>query len=67
MVMSVLSVSLILKESVFKRFVTEKNSTFQFKLLSNSVYVEPDEVGQPIKEVDQNLTITKELYSTIVP
>ena len=39
---------------------------FQFKLLPNPVYLEPDEVYQPFVETDENLTITKELYMTIV-
>ena len=40
-------------------------SKFQFKLLLNLVYLEPDEVYQPFVEFDKNLTITKELYMTI--
>ena len=38
----------------------------QFKLLPNPVYLEPDEVYQPFVEIEENLTITKELYMTIV-
>ena len=34
-------------------------------LLPNPVYLEPDEVYQPFVEIDENLTITKELYMTI--
>ena len=37
----------------------------QFKLLPNPVYLEPDEVYQPFVEIDENLTIIKELYMTI--
>ena len=40
-------------------------SKFQFKLLPIPVYLEPDEVYQPFVEIDENLTITKELYMTI--
>ena len=45
---------------------SRNNSTFQFKLLPHPIYIEPDEVYQPFVEIDQNLTITKELYSIIV-
>ena len=38
---------------------------FQFKLLSNPVYLEPDEAYQPFVEIDETFTITKELYMTI--
>ena len=38
---------------------------FQFKLLPNLVYLEPDGVYQPFVESDEDLTITKELYMTI--
>ena len=38
---------------------------FKFKLLPKSVYFEPDEVYQPFVEIDESLTITKELHMTI--
>ena len=31
----------------------------------NLVYLEPDEVYQPFVEIDESLTITKELHMTI--
>ena len=37
----------------------------QLKLLPNPVYLEPDEVYQSFVEIDENLTIIKELYMTI--
>ena len=38
---------------------------FQFKLLPNPVYLESDEFYQPFVEIDENITITKELTMTI--
>ena len=53
-------------EPYFKGKIRSRNiSKFQFKLLPNPVYLEPDEVYQPFVEIDENLTITKELYMTI--
>ena len=40
-------------------------SKFKFKLLPNPVCLEPDEIYRPFVEIDENLTITKELYTTI--
>ena len=37
----------------------------QFKFLPNPAYHEPDKVYQTFFEIDENLTITKELYMTI--
>ena len=36
-------------------------STFQFQLLPNLVYLEPDKIYQSFVEIEKNLTITKEL------
>ena len=41
-------------------------SKFQFKLHPNPVYLQPDKVHQPFVEIEENLTITKELYMTVV-
>ena len=38
---------------------------FQFKLLPNPVYLESDEFYQAFVEIDENITITKELTMTI--
>ena len=53
------------KGNYLQKIRSRNISKFQFKLLPNPVYIEPDEVYQPFVETDENLTITKELYMTI--
>ena len=53
------------KGNYLQKIRSRNISKFQFKLLPNPVYLEPDEVYQPFVEIDENLTITKELYMTI--
>ena len=47
------------KGNYLQKIHSRNISKFQFKLLSNPVYLEPDEVYQPFVEIDKNLTITK--------
>ena len=53
------------KRNYLQKIRSRNISKFQFKLLLNPVYLEPDEVYQPFVETDENLTITKGLYMTI--
>ena len=53
------------KGNYLQKIRSRNISKFQFKLLPNPVYLEPDEVYQAFVEIDENLTITKELYMTI--
>lgn len=52
--------------SCLQRIRSRNNSTCQFKLLANPIYIEPEEAYQPFVEIEQNLNHQKELYSTIV-
>ena len=53
------------KGNYLQKIRSRNISKFQFELLPNPVYLEPDEVYQPFVETDENLKITKELYMTI--
>ena len=53
------------KGNCLQKIRSRNISKLQFKLLLNPVYLEPDEVYQPFVKIDENLTVTKELYMTI--
>ena len=55
----------LVKGNYLQKIRSRNISKFQFKLLLNLVYIKPDEVYQPFVEIDENLTIAKELYMTI--